>query len=143
MRDWQAFVDGPLPRSIYRDKIERQVRLNRWQRYRESVHSWDLQWSFTVHKNQGLVAIPASNLVRNIGWNREDATHTTGNSLRADKAVRSILPLTHPPAVEVDLVAQTEFVESRGLGVKKHRLSYKIRKNLGRLRRALGKALGR
>ena len=36
-----------------------------------------------------------------------------------------------------------EFVESRGLGVKKYRVSYQLKKAIGRARRLLGRMMGR
>ncbi len=37
--------------------------------------TWDYQWAFTRHINNGLACVPCRNLVQNIGFN-SDATHT-------------------------------------------------------------------
>lgn len=39
------------------------------------IDTWDYQWAFARLRNSGLSVIPATNLVRNIGF-RGDATHT-------------------------------------------------------------------
>lgn len=47
--------------------------------YEHRKDTWDLQWDFARHSHRGLGIVPAGNLVRNIGFEREDATHTNSN----------------------------------------------------------------
>lgn len=141
---WAEIRSTPQERHMYPDRVERRVRRATYDNYFASgIDAWGYKWKFTVHRAGGLVAVPRVNLVSNIGWNRPDATHTSGSSLRAAKPTSAILPLVHPQAVALDLAADREWVESRGLGVKKYRLGYQLRKRLGRLRRLLGRRLGR
>lgn len=141
--NWATVRGTKKERELYPDRVERKVRRGVFDNYAKGIDAWAFKWKLTVQMHDGLTAIPRVNLISNIGWNRPDATHTKGWSLKANKPTFPILPLTHPDRVEVDPVAQTEFVESRGLGVKKYRLRYQVKKNLGRFRRALGKAAGR
>ena len=48
--------------------------------YNHQKDTWDIQWDFTRMYYQGLGIVPSGNLIYNIGFNREDATHTTGQS---------------------------------------------------------------
>ncbi|MBW4493215.1 MAG: glycosyltransferase family 2 protein [Oscillatoria princeps RMCB-10] len=48
------------------------------QAYTGKVDTWDYQWAFTRFSQSGLSAIPAVNLITNIGFT-EDATHFTGS----------------------------------------------------------------
>lgn len=46
--------------------------------YRDEIDAWDYQWHFIRILNEGLGIVPKHNLVKNIGYNSEEATHTTG-----------------------------------------------------------------
>jgi hypothetical protein len=140
---WSEIRGTKREKELYPDRVERKIRRGVFDRYARGIDAWAFKWKMTLQYHGGLAAVPAVNLVSNIGWNRPDATHTKGDSLKAARPTFPILPLTHPAVVEIDRAAQHEFVESRGLGVKKHRWSYKVSKTVGRLRRSIGKALGR
>lgn len=59
--------------------------------------AWDYQWNWMMWKNKMLGIIPNNNLVKNIGFNREDATHTKFRSKFAEIMVDPIMfPLKHP-----------------------------------------------
>lgn len=64
------------------------------------IDTWDYQWLFACWAQNGLVILPAVNLVSNIGFG-SDATH--GNSGRGFTAnlptSEMIFPLRHPPYV--------------------------------------------
>jgi hypothetical protein len=44
--------------------------------YRKEIDTWDYQWMFARLVQSGLTVIPCVNLVSNLGFAREDATHT-------------------------------------------------------------------
>ena len=48
--------------------------------YTKKKDTWDIQWDYCRHKNRGLGIVPAVNLIENIGFDREDATHTKWSS---------------------------------------------------------------
>jgi hypothetical protein len=66
-----------------------------------SLDAWDYAWAFAMHRRGGLCAVPAGNMVVNIGFDR-DATHT-GNP-RAAEARTPVhplaFPLVHPASIE-------------------------------------------
>ncbi len=140
---WSEIRGTKREKELYPDRVERRIRRGVFDRYARGIDAWAFKWKMTLQYHGGLAAVPRVNLVSNIGWNRPDATHTKGDSLKAARPTFPILPLSHPSDVGVDEAPQTEFVESRGLGVKKHRWSYKLKKLIGRLRRSAGKVLGR
>jgi hypothetical protein len=41
----------------------------------EKVDTWDYQWEYIRHKNNGLSCVPSKNMIKNIGFG-DDATHT-------------------------------------------------------------------
>lgn len=63
------------------------------------IDTWDYQWTFACWRTGGLSVLPKSNLVSNLGFDRVDATHTTGESPEA--VINSVpenleFPLQHP-----------------------------------------------
>jgi hypothetical protein len=140
---WREVRGTPREKQLYPDRVERRYRRGVFDRYGKGIDAWAFKWKMTVHYHDGLAIVPRVNLVSNIGWNRPDATHTKGDSFKAARPTFPILPLKHPSRVALDEAAQTEFVESRGLGVKKYRLSYQVKKWIGRVRRLVGRMMGR
>ena len=140
MASWPETRRPRQLRALYPDRVERKRR--RYFFDTKPGISWDYQWTYTVNYHHGLVAVPRTNLVSNIGFNRDDATHTKGPSANANVPVEALFPLTHPRLVTRDPLTQHEWVE-RALGVRKRRLRYKvtkrIRQNIRLLRRLLGR----
>jgi len=73
--------------------------------YQHQIDTWDYQWMFHCWTQNRLAIIPNTNLISNIGFG-EDATHT----VRRDKfhpmeAEPVIFPLSHPPSVSRDSLA--------------------------------------
>jgi len=68
--------------------------------YLGRLDTWDFQWLFTIHRQHGVVAIPKSNLVVNLG-DKENATHTVHMPTWARQLTHRPLPgeLAHPPQV--------------------------------------------
>ena len=48
--------------------------------YRKTMDSWAYAWHYAMSKEQGMGIIPKENLVKNIGFDSDDATHTTGKA---------------------------------------------------------------
>jgi hypothetical protein len=72
---------------------------------------WDYKWVYTWWVNNGLSIIPRTNLVSNIGYNREDATHTKKDSIFANVKINRLdFPLDHPPYMIRDTVAD-DYIE--------------------------------
>jgi len=91
----------------------------------------------------GRYKMPRNNLISNIGMGRPDATHTKGSSRRANYPTQSVYPLRHPSKVKIDSRADRDFVDGRGVGLKKLKATYQIAKRVRRLRRAIARSLGR
>ena len=65
----------------------------------ENVDTWDFQWLFTIWAHHGLSALPNTNLISNLGFNREDAAHTKGGTNDRRNRLTTpemIFPLKHP-----------------------------------------------
>lgn len=69
------------------------------------IDTWDYPWSFSIAKHDGLCIYPRDNMIENIGFNRADATHTTGKSKFEDMKTYEIsFPLLHPHKIERNIV---------------------------------------
>lgn len=64
------------------------------------IDTWDYQWNHACWSQGGLVCIPRTNLISNIGFGK-DATHTTSpESKMANLPVQALgFPLRHPTAI--------------------------------------------
>ena len=63
--------------------------------YKDEIDAWDYPWFLSCMINNGLIAVPNKNLIKNIGFG-EDATHTTGNSHNERENEEIFFPLYHP-----------------------------------------------
>lgn len=50
--------------------------------YRKEIDSWAFVWNYSRYYNKGIGIVPGVNLIENIGFNLEDATHTKGMQKR-------------------------------------------------------------
>lgn len=67
------------------------------------IDTWDYPWTYSMWKYQGLSIYPKDNMIKNIGFNREDATNTKGESKFAKMAVYELVfPLKHPKMIKQD-----------------------------------------
>lgn len=101
---WPEFKRAGLLEQICTDPFELQF----WIDIFDGMHAdpplsdtWDYQLEFACWSQGGLAAEPSVNLVSNIGFGREDASHTTGvNKIWQDYSIPEELgEIRHPPFV--------------------------------------------
>lgn len=103
--------------------------------YEGNIDTWDYQWVFSVWVNSGLCAVPARNLVRNIGFDA-DATHTKSESAYAGLLAEELqFPLVHPKAVIVrsdldQIEARLRTAYSGGLRYPLNKLASSIKRSI-------------
>lgn len=104
--------------------------------YRGEIDTWDYQWTFACWLHGGLTALPATNLVSNIGFGA-GATHTRAEESHfANMHVEALsFPLRHPPYVLRDAAAD-RFTESKSFHTSR------VREFVTGLWRELRKATG-
>jgi hypothetical protein len=134
MADWPALRDGPWLRELLGDRrAARGWRATFERVYRGEVDSWAYRWTYSCWRHGGLSALPAVNLVSNIGFGAAASnTEAATSPFAALPAGRVELPLRHPPAVarHARADAHTErTLYSRGLLT---RLAWRARRLLGR-----------
>lgn len=105
MHEWAQLRDRAWLEQILGDRRAARI----WARifdqvYAEQIDSWAFRWTYSCWRQQGLTALPAVNLVRNIGGGAEASN--TANSPFMDRPVQALgFPLRHPPTVERNIRA--------------------------------------
>ncbi|WP_231985106.1 methyltransferase type 11 [Mycobacterium sp. E796] len=101
MTHWPEIRD----RKLFDQYLPAQSERYRWESafqgvYDGKIDTWDYQWVYSIWANAGLCAAPARNLVRNIGMDHAEATHTKGETVYSSLGAEELdLPLTHPATV--------------------------------------------
>lgn len=105
---WFKYYDGELknwPLDTKQKKMIRNIKSKReyrfwakqWDRVKASMYTWDYQIMFAFFSHGLLAVVPKVNLVKNIGFNRPDATHTSGPTKWSLLPLEQIVfPLKHP-----------------------------------------------
>ena len=110
-RAWQKYdVNISSWPQIKKDKILNKVFSNRrdfyyWSAifddvYNNKIDTWDYQWSFTCFVNNYLSAMPSVNLISNVGFNQDEATHTKRFGKFSNMATSELtFPLKAPESI--------------------------------------------
>jgi hypothetical protein len=99
MRDWPALCETAWLADLLGNRRAAQVWTTIFGRvYAGQIDSWAFRWTYSCWRAGGLTALPAVNLVRNIG-DGLDATHTARSPFTNRPAQSLALPLRHPPDV--------------------------------------------
>lgn len=99
---WNEFKKTGLLELVFDDKYEQKYWLNIFDQMSTeppSIDTWDYQWLYACWFQSGLTIAPNKNLISNLGFNRVDAAHTKGDSLRANLQTTDIWEIKHPPFV--------------------------------------------
>ena len=106
MKLWPVAKENHLIDRIVIKKSERKY----WNKYfnltyKGQIDTWDYQWTFTCWMQSGLSIIPATNLVRNIGFGPA-ATHTKELNIFSNMTVVQLnFPLVYPEYVLPNKIA--------------------------------------
>jgi hypothetical protein len=136
MKSWLDFKAKGLLEFVCEDPYERKY----WsaafdQMYADPqvIDTWDYQWQYACWSQSGLAIAPNDNLISNIGFNRLDAAHTTGDSPRSKLATKDIWEMHHPPFIVQNRKADRNSFDYifNGLEMREQdKLSAKIRRRL-------------
>jgi hypothetical protein len=109
MRRWPDVRDTNFLAELLGEDVARRVAGGFENIYAGKTDSWDNQWTLAVWMAGGLTALPATNLVSNIGFGAR-ATHTKkANSAVANQPTEPLtFPLRHPPTIRRDRAADDQ-----------------------------------
>lgn len=92
--DWNNKFTSNIERKYWEKIFDRQ--------YLNQIDTWDYSWSACLLKNNGLIATPNVNLVRNIGFG-EASTHTNRTNFRyANTPLGRMHTIIHPNIIKKD-----------------------------------------
>lgn len=102
MKTWPEFKKAGLLEFVCDDQYEQRFWRGIFDQMYEDpqvIDTWDYQWMYTCWSQNGLVIAPNTNLISNLGFNRADAAHTTGESSRSSLPTTDIGDVRNPPFV--------------------------------------------
>lgn len=139
MASWPNLRAAPAIKDWFDSDLEEIY----WTRLFDELYSgadtWDGQWTYACLRQNGLAAVPACNLVSNIGFG-PDATHTHGSSPFADLPLGRLGAINHPDSMIRHKVAdQFSFEEHFGGRQLREAREFhrRARMAFGRLRRSM------
>lgn len=69
------------------------------------IDTWDHLWTYTIWKEEGLCIYPKNNMIKNIGFNRSDATNTKQQSKYDNmRTYKLSFPLKHPAKIKRNIL---------------------------------------
>ncbi len=101
LRKWPLVRDS----NLLQDMLHERAMVGKWSNifedvYSEKIDTWDYQWVFANLVQGRVNVMPNVNLISNIGFGRQDATHTLEHSDEADIPTCAMnFPLKHPVGV--------------------------------------------
>ncbi|MDR6940422.1 nucleotide-diphospho-sugar transferase [Mucilaginibacter pocheonensis] len=111
----------------------------------QAIDTWDIQWSYSVYKNNGIGITPALNLISNIGFGPE-ATHTHSFDPNVTAIpLNSINEIKHPEVIKINTKADAyTFKKLFGRGTTGFdRIKFKIGKKIPLIKRVYLKTIGK
>ncbi len=119
MKDWEEEKNRKALRSVYNDP------LSWWLFKREADRvfyggkdTWDLQWDYCRMKQGALGIVPKHNMVNNIGFDREDATHTTDRSFEDFSYGEMHIPCDLITPIKEDILYDRAYLK-KYMGIRK------------------------
>ncbi len=129
MTDWKQTDSRGEFRSIFRNPLAYWLFKREADRvYSGEKDTWDIQWDYCRYKKGALGIVPRHNMVNNIGFNREDATHTTGQSYEDFSYGPMTIPCRINPKICQDDSYEREYLK-KNFGIR--RIMNAIKKKLG------------
>lgn len=97
MKTWLEYKNSNLFQAIFDDPYEEKYWINIFDLvFNNCIDTWDYQWTYACWLQNGLSILPNQNLISNLGFNREDAVHTVGDSPLSRLATSDIWEMIHP-----------------------------------------------
>ncbi len=119
MADWPEVEKSGQLKKIYGNPLSYWLfKRDAYKVYSGEKDTWDIQWDYCRFKNKALGIVPKYNMINNIGFEREDATHTTGVSFEDFSYGNMNIPCTIKDRVEYDRAYDKAWIR-KYMGVKR------------------------
>lgn len=80
MKEFNIFLEDRILENLFPKKYAVSLQKSFQEVYENKIDTWDYQWVYSILVNSGLTIVPKNNLIQNIGFNSEEATHTKGGT---------------------------------------------------------------
>lgn len=112
IKDWPDLKKNGYFKKYYKPLTYYLMRRDFGKVYRHEKDTWDHQWDYARVSNGGLGIVPCVNMIENLGFGREDATHTTDRCVYEFSCSEMPFPIQHPPMVKPDIRYDTMYQKS-------------------------------
>ena len=135
-QNFEDFLQNNLIENVFPEKYVQKYWNKIFSRVREGkINTWDYQWTYALFVNSGLSVNPNKNMISNIGFGVEGATHTSATERCANRKTFEINNISHPylilpnkKAIELILKERYDLFQKTPLFVFKRELSRTIKK---------------
>ncbi len=103
MEAWEKMKESKSTYQYYGERLSRLYEPVVEQGFNGTVDTWDWQWEASRLWNYGIGIAPKYNMIRNIGFDSKEATHTSGVCLYDFTTHEMPFPLKHPRTVLPDV----------------------------------------
>lgn len=110
MAFWEKVKQSGAIRRYYGKRFGEIAEKQLERAYTGERDTWDYQWEATRMYYGGYGIIPKYNLIDNIGFNREDATHTQGGCMYDFSRKALEFPLVHPDGARADGKYDSDYI---------------------------------
>ncbi|KKP40288.1 MAG: hypothetical protein UR30_C0005G0069 [Candidatus Peregrinibacteria bacterium GW2011_GWC2_33_13] len=98
--DFDYFIKNNLIQNVFPEKYSQKYWNKIFSRVKEGkINTWDYQWTYALFVNNGLSINPNKNMVSNIGFGVEGATHTAVSEKCANRKTFELAEIVHPKLV--------------------------------------------
>lgn len=95
--NFDIFIQNNLIKDVFSEKHVQDYWNKIFTRVKEGkINTWDYQWTYALFVNNGLSINPNKNLISNIGFGVEGATHTDSLAKCANREIFEIDEVKHP-----------------------------------------------
>ncbi|MFA6990383.1 MAG: hypothetical protein WC197_09960 [Candidatus Gastranaerophilaceae bacterium] len=113
-KEFDDFIKNNMIKNVFELKEAQKYWNKIFTRVKEGkINTWDYQWTYTLFINNGISINPNYNMVSNIGFDCEDAAHTTGNASCANREAMEIENIIHPEFILPDKNAVDQILQVR------------------------------
>lgn len=113
-QDFEGFIQNNLIENVFPEKYAQKYWNKIFSRVKDGkINTWDYQWTYTLFVNNGLSINPNLNMISNIGFGVEGATHTDVSEKCANRQTFKITEIIHPKFILSDKTAVNMILKER------------------------------
>jgi len=137
-KDFDIFIKNNFIKDVFEQKEAQKYWNKIFTRVKNNeINTWDYQWTYALFINHGLSINPNNNMVSNIGFDCEDAAHTTGIEKCANREFYETKEdITHPNFILPDFDAINMILKER-YDIHKRTVPFVVKREFSRMLKKL------